>query len=235
MNTKSRGAITAAIVASLAVANTACDRPGTPQRANARTVADSAKPVLSPVETARQISKLHNERKYVEMAKYLNDGVATETVAFLRAVDRVIDAHERLQSAANDRFGSRVYHAWNIASLENNLGIFSRDVRVLGQTFQGDSAIVTLQAGETVPLVRAEFTRDGGEWRLKTGMQGEPLIPSLESLATRIDDVTVRLRNGLTPFEYYDAVAQELMPQLISIAQADAPLTTRVTDATRDD
>ncbi len=199
----------------------ACDRPGTPQRAGASAIDATDQVSLSPAETARRICALHNARDYAGLSALLDPQTADETLAFLRSADAVIDAHNRLQVAAEARYGKRIHHAWNIDAMANNLGPFSRDIRILKQSFEGRTATVTLQAGDNVPLVRADFIRADRGWRLRESLSSRPLIDPLDRFARRIDDVARRVREGLSPIGYFDAVTQELMPQLLAITGGD--------------
>ncbi len=154
------------------------------------------------------------------------------TIRFLNSIDQVLDAHDQLQEAARKRFGDRIHHAWNISAMENNLGIFSRDVRMINQSLKGDHAVVTLQAGDNLPLIRSEFDRIDRKWILKSPFADTTICDPLDQFAMQIDDVAERIRIGLTPMEYFDAVTNELLPGMAQVAAGSSIDETRVSDAT---
>lgn len=157
------------------------------------------------------------------------------TIRFLKSIDRVLDAHDRLQENARRQFGDQIHHAWNVNAMQNNLGIFSRDIHIISQSLGGDTAEVTLQAADRVPLVRANFRRVDGEWKLVSSIADDDICNSLDEFAARIDSVADRITDGLTPTGYFDAVTRELLPGMAQIARGESLDNIRVTDATPDD
>lgn len=213
----------------------ACDRTSVPQRAAADTASASPESHASPVETARRVNALRWQRDYSAMSELLTDSGRTSTIRFLQSVDRLMDAHDAMQHAAAERYGPDIHHAWNISAMENNLGIFSRDIAVISQSMRADEAIVTIQEADRVPLVRSRFIRIDGRWKLVSPINDTSICEPLETFASRIDAVAERIRDGLSPVGYYDAVTKELIPGIAQVALAESNSPTRVTDATTDD
>lgn len=203
-----------------------------PRRANADSKPLLSPETLSPVETARTLHRLRWNRDYKSLAVMLDHENRASTIRFLNSIDQVLDAHDQLQEAARRRFGDRIHHAWNISAMENNLGIFSRDVRMINQSLNGDLAVVTLQAGDNLPLIRSEFHRIDRKWILKSPFADTTICEPLDQFAMQIDDVAERIRIGLTPMEYFDAVTTELLPGMAHVAAGKSIDETRVTDAT---
>lgn len=208
-----------------------CDRSGTPQRADAEMAPTNVANPASPVEAARRINTLRWNRNYHALGDMLTQKGRAPTIHFLKSIDRVMDAHKRLQAIAADRYGDQVHHAWNISSMENNLGIFSRDIDIVGQTLRGDRATVSLQAGDHVPLLRPTFVRMNGRWKLDSSITDDGICPSLDRFAARIDSVADQIRDGLSPVGYFNAVNDELFPGMIEIARGESIDPVRVTNA----
>jgi hypothetical protein len=235
MTTQTRRAIIA-LTAFSVLGIQACDRTRTPQQASADTTSGIQRESLSPAETASRLNRRRWNRDYSALGPMLDSGGRAATIRFLNSIDQVLDAHDQLQEAARKQFGDRIYRAWNISAMENNLGIFSREIRIINQSLQGDHAVVTIQAGENLPLVRSEFVRLDHDWILKSPVTDAAICESLDEFAMRIDDVAERVRSGLTPTEYFDAVTQELLPGMARVASGrTTDNATRVTDATADE
>ncbi|MCA9254366.1 MAG: hypothetical protein KDA33_01955 [Phycisphaerales bacterium] len=195
-----------------------CDRPGTPQPAAADTPTANAVITLSPVESIHRARDLRWRREYKGLRGIMIGAGCDETIQFMKSVDEVLDAHDRLQAAAKDRFGDRIHHAWNISAMRNNLGLFSRKVTIVNQTMRGASAFVTLQEADHVPLIRVELRRVDGAWKIVPPMSNASICGPLRQFASRIDDVTNRVRSGLSPEGYFNAVTNELLPGMAQVA-----------------
>lgn len=220
-----------AIVAGLLIAATGCDRSTTPTQASAQTASSA----MSPVETARYVQKLRWDRDYAALEAMMTESGQDATIRLLKSVDVLLDAHDRLQDAARGRYGDQIHRAWNLSAMRNNLGVFSRDITVINQTMKGDSAFVTLQESDRVPLVRAEFKRIDGIWKLAPPFHDTSICGSLEQFATRIDGIAQRVRSGLSPEDYFDAVTHELLPAMAQIAYAKSLETRRLAESAQPD
>ncbi len=173
---------------------------------------------LSPVETIRRAQDLRWRREYDGLRDVMIGAGRNETIQFLRSIDEVLDAHDRLQAAAKNRFGDRIHHAWNISSMENNLGLFSRRVTIVNQTMRGASAFVTVQEADHVPLIRVELRRVDGTWKIVPPISTASICDPLRRFASRIDAVTIRVQSGLSPEGYFNAVTNELLPGMAQVA-----------------
>ncbi len=231
-----------ALIAVLGLLSAACDsRAPSQAKASAASGTDanqaaqagpatSDKGAQSPAETAVLLGRYHRERDYGRIEALIVADRRAETMAFLRAVDRVLDANVRLRRAADKRFGSLLANAWNLSTMENNLGVFSAETRLINQRFRGNGAIVTMQEAENVPLVRAAFECCDGVWQLRPEPLTQAVLPELEKLAHVLSDVGAELEAG-EPFEFYvEAFFERVLPQMSRVVTVkDGPI--RVTDA----
>lgn len=184
----------------------------------------------SPAETAVLLGRYHRDRDYGRIEPLIVADRRAETMAFLRAVDGVLDANIRLRRAADKRFGSLLANAWNLSAMENNLGVFSAETRLINQRFKGNQAIVTMQEAENVPLVRAVFECREGAWQLRPDPLTQAMLPELGELAQVLSGVAAELETG-EPFEsYVEAFFGRVLPQMARVVTAKDD-SIRVTDA----
>ncbi len=168
----------------------------------------------SPADVARSIHVAHLKRDYAGVARWIVAERRGPAIQFLEAVDEVIDRNDALRSAAALRFGEALSDAWTIAPMRNNLGIFSADVRFISQRFKGEAAVVTLQEGENVPVVRARFVETEAGWQLDPDPVPIHLIDELRALSKALAEITHSIEAG-ADFEYYvEAFVQRVWPQI---------------------
>lgn len=173
---------------------------------------------LSPAETVRTLQRLHNERNYEAIAPLVVAKHRTSFVRLIRAADAVIDANTRLKTVAESRFGGPMGEAWDLSSMQNNLGPLSKDLVLINQRFRGDTAVVTLQEGDYVPLVRAAFRCVEGVWQYDPESVPDQVADELLELACLVSDVESEVRGG-APFEvYFDSFMQRILPQMARVA-----------------
>jgi len=184
----------------------------------------------SPAEVAVLLGRYHRDRDYDRIAPLIVADRRAETMAFLRAVDRVLDAHAQMRDAAEARFGSLPANAWNLSAMENNLGVFSAETHLINQRFKGTQAVVTMQEAENVPLVRTAFEQSGGVWRLRPEPLTQAVLPELDELARVLCDVGGELEGGARFESYVEAFFGRVLPQMARVVTAqDDPIC--VTDA----
>jgi len=210
-----------------------CDRPGGPQRARANSEGISAETARSPVDAARSLHRAHLARDYAAVEALIIPARRSATLQMLRATDQLIDAHDAMQAAATKKFGKHVYRAFHLGDLENNLGVFSKDIEILAQHFTGDAATVTVQVAERVPLLRAQFEKIDGRWCYVPPVTSAESVAALEDLTVEIETLARSLEAGMTPLAYHDAILKKLIPGMARVAYGTAAgdAEIRVTDA----
>lgn len=171
----------------------------------------------SPAEVAALMHELAQQHDYQALRLLIIPEAAADTIAFLVAAHEVIDSGRRLQAAAEKRYSGPAAEGGRLAAMENNLGIFSRDVEFFSQSFKGDRAVVTLQEGEHVPLVHATFELRDGQWLYAPDGSPKDLPWELHLLATRLVELGRRVDSGLSIFGFFDAFDSYITPQVIKI------------------
>jgi len=210
-----------------------CDRPGGPKRARADSDSITGKTVRSPVDAARALHRAHLARDYLAVEALIVSDRREATVQMLRATDQLIDAHNAMQTAATERFGKHVYRAFHLGELENNLGVFSKDIEILAQHFTGNAATVTVQVAARVPLLRVPFQKVDGRWCYMPPPTSTESLAALRDLTTEVEQLTASLQAGMTPLAYHDAILDRLLPGMAQVANVTTASETgiRVTDA----
>jgi hypothetical protein len=175
---------------------------------------------LAPAEWARRIHGLHQARDYAALAACIVRDRRAETMALIRAVDAVIDANRHLTDVSEKRYSGPAAETWNLASMDNCLGVFSREISIISQSFKGDRATVTLQEGSNVPLVHAEFQLHDGRWLLRPEEMPTALQRELMALARILWELSDLVRCGARVDAFADAFRARAVPQMIRAAGA---------------
>ncbi len=146
------------------------------------------------------------------------------TVDFLAAVEEVLQANARLRQTAESVYQGPVSETWSIGEIENNLGPFSARVKLIGQELRGDKAVVTLQEGDHIPLFKAHFVRDKERWLYDAEPIPAAMIGELRRLATTLDDVAQKVRDGADIRYYMEIFFKQVAPQMCRVLTATDPV-----------
>jgi hypothetical protein len=85
-----------------------------------------------------------------------------------QSVDRLLAADQTLRAAVAHRIGPASAQAFDWSAAANRLGVFSKDVQVLGETVHGDQAEVTIQVADRLPLQNVVLVRRKNLWQIQT-------------------------------------------------------------------
>ena len=170
--------------------------------------------ILSPTEVAQKLGELHRSSQYEEMAKLIAPEGRQSTVDVIRAVDDVLSANAFLKKTAETQYRGPVVEARNLEPMANNLGLFSRDVTILSQRFVGETAYVTLQEGENVPLIHAEFVFQDGRWLYRPEKTPVGVARELVNLANILWDISSRINGEMSVNRFAQVFDMRVMPQI---------------------
>ena len=175
---------------------------------------------MSPAEIVSRLGTYHVARDYDRIGPLIAADRREETIAFLRAVDEVLDNNTRLRQVAEERLGKLAADAWNLSALEDNLGVFSARTHLINQTFKGKTALVTLQEGENVPLVRPSFVLTDEGWKYQPPASPDGMVAALRGLAEILADVTTSLEEGAGVEDYVRDFVDRVWPQMNRVVAA---------------
>lgn len=171
--------------------------------------------VRSPAQVAAELQRLFAARDYARLGELIIPERREATIELLRAVAEVIDANAAVQRAAEAAYGEAVIAwSWDLAAMQDNLGVFSARLKLISQRLKGDEAVVTLQEGEHIPLVHAEFVWRDGQWQHQPELTPRALVPELRELARVLREVGHEIRSGGPIEAYFDAFAERVFPRM---------------------
>jgi len=181
----------------------------------------------SPAEVAQALNELHKRGDYSAIARLITEDRREAVIAILKAFDSVIAADADIQEAAVRRFGEQRV-AWNLSVMRNNIGVFSSDTTLINQRFFGDRAVVALQEGDQVPLVRAPFRRVDRRWLYDPDLPPESMTWELSALGDVLARILREVEQGADYAEYLAAFHARVVPQIERVVAAKDPLRTEV-------
>lgn len=174
----------------------------------------------SPLESARLLHALHEQRAYGKIAQWIVEEDRARLIRLLISLDEAIAANAALRRTAELAFSGPQQECWDLASMEHNLGIFSKKVSFINMTYRGEIGEVTLQQGNAVPLVHVEFVQRDGRWILKPEPTPEALPVALDELSQLLRNVEGEVARGMSLNAYADAFFYRVLPQMNRVVTA---------------
>lgn len=174
----------------------------------------------SPAAVARRLNACFAIRDYAGIVPLIVEEHRVVTIEMLRSVSKVLEADASLRQTAEEYYGVPYYATWSLASMADNLGVFSSQITLINQKHRGTEATVTLQEADYVPLVHARFELRGDRWLYRP----DPVPPSLPSdlrgLASALAEIEQEVRSG-SPFEQYaQAFFDKAVPKIRQVVVA---------------
>lgn len=174
---------------------------------------------MSPSGAARQLVVFHKQRAYGDLARGIVPESRQKTTDFIRAIDEVLDANESLKGVAESKFSGPVAETWSLTAMANNLGLFSRVVTLFGEEFVGDRSYVTLQEGEQVPLIHAEFRLENGRWLFCPEPIPQAAAREVAQLALILRGLQKEVQAGQQVHQFAAAFELRVIPQIRRIVR----------------
>jgi len=186
-------------------------------------IAHAEAPARSPIEAARAI---HAARATTNSAEAIEDMIVeshrTAITRLLTAVDGVLAADESLHKRVLNKYGVSLPESWNLGVMRDNLGLFSTNVTFISETVSGNTAVVTIQEGDHVPLVHARFVNLDGNWLHEPDPVSPAVSDALDRLAETIRDVERSVDEGAPFNSLADAFTFRILPRMSDVARAGA-------------
>lgn len=168
----------------------------------------------SPSEVARRLQAFHRAGRYSEIDEWVVPESREAVVEFLLAVDEVMASNAGLQAASNERFHGALPRQWDLAFMKDNFGLFSDRIRVFGEAVAGDSATVTIQEGDHLPLRRLVFARGDGRWRYRPDPYPRLMLTELRRLSRILRDIHTSITRGESFEDVHEAFVYRVLPQI---------------------
>jgi len=151
-------------------------------------------PPSTPADTVRYVHACRQAGRLAAIEPYLDAIQRPHVIALIQAVDRLAAANQVLQAAVADRLGPASARPFDRSEVVNVLGPFSRDLSVLGEKLDANSATVTIQVGTRLPLEEVHLERRDDHWVIRDDLV-VPLLPDeLHKLAAALEDVAAAVR-----------------------------------------
>ncbi|MFO0972637.1 MAG: hypothetical protein U1A27_04230 [Phycisphaerae bacterium] len=151
---------------------------------------------VTPSDVATRLSQLRREARLEEMRPMILADRRDQAVRFLRAIDQVLAANDRVQAAAEQYIAPKAGEAWDLSAIRDNFGLFSSQTKVVSCNAAGNQADVLIREGDHLPLVHEHFTRVDGQWCYAPEPIAERRIDDLRRLAGRLDAVAAMIASG---------------------------------------
>lgn len=177
----------------------------------------------TPAQAAQALHDHYQKRDYDAIAPLIIAEYRTETLIFLKALDDVLAANLELREAVEAVYHLPSTEMWDLAFIENNLGVFSSRVQLINQKYRGDEAFVTLQEGENVPLIHARFVIVDGKWMYRPETAPPGMAKELHVLANVIRDVAGMVRGGAEYEAYLATFFTRAVPQIRKVLNTPSP------------
>lgn len=154
------------------------------------------------------------------MAQWIVEEDRARLMRLVIALDEAIAANAALRRTAELTYFGPQEECWDLASMENNLGIFSRRVSFINMTYRGEVGEVTVQQGDAVPLIHVEFVQRDGRWLLQPEPTPEAVAAALDDLTRILREVEVEVARGASLNAYADAFFYRVVPQMHRVVTA---------------
>ncbi len=188
------GRWSAAIVGAVALTLVSCDSSDTSRSAPAPTSAEkdasTAKLNRSDLSATQTVKQVHEYRLSGRLSLLESHLLAEQrpfVIELIQAVDRLVGANEVLKEAVGRHLGPASAGGFDRSQLANAIGVLSRDVEVLDERIEGDTAKVTIQVAGRVPLDEVRLVRQDERWVIKT----DPPIPGVAEEVRRLADALI--------------------------------------------
>lgn len=185
----------------LMAGSASCDR--TSRRAEPE-VSRSAPPLVAsssdpshrqPIDVVRHAHDLRVARRWFELDEVIVPEQRASVSELVRATDALLNANDRLQHAIVNEHGHGVAIAFDRSNSGNVIGVFSVDVRMLGQRIDGDRALVTIQVADRVPVEQVELVLRDHRWLIRTDPPIDGVADEIERLAKVLHAAAARVEH----------------------------------------
>lgn len=146
---------------------------------------------LTPIETVRRVQEYRASGQLSLLEPYLLAEQRAPIIELLQSMDQLIAAGAALQAAVEKHIGTASAEAFDRSGAADILGAFSKHVEILREEVNGETAKVTIQVAQRVPLESISLVRRDGHWVIREEQPIPGVAEALRGLA-RIDAALAR-------------------------------------------
>jgi hypothetical protein len=187
MNPRNRWSISRWLIVAICCSTMfiACDNDG---EAGSATIFNTE--FASPRPTFFQLRKLHENKAYLAMDKYIEHASADAVVDLLMAVDQLLVANDAAIDTLRKACPKANLSRFDLSELANRLGLFSTNIQIINTQTDDQKALLVVQVADRLPLEQLEFARSKGRWIYQPGQQLPELTPIIIRMAKGLDRLT---------------------------------------------
>ena len=168
-------------------------------------------------ETFEQLRADYARRAYAAMRPYIVPEQREATIEVLQAVDELLSANAAVLKAVGRASPETPAQALDISGpVLENLEIFSRTVRVLGEQENGQEGIVRIEIAGASPEVNVHFRRQNDHWAYVPGPDLAKAVQGFQDLTKAMNRIALSIMNGghLTPEQVAYEYKLRVQPKL---------------------
>lgn len=175
----------------------------------------------APLAVARALRSWHQERRYRLFERYVLPEQRVLLVDTLMAFTRVLQANASAQARISAMHNELFASEFDLGSMAESMGMFSREVDFRSERIDGDRGVVTAQVCGRIPLEEFQFVRRQGRW-VYAPQAPLPALPELaHQLAEGMERFSARLARGkLTEKEVHSEFLHRVLRRLRAIRSA---------------
>jgi hypothetical protein len=140
-------------------------------------------------ETFDQLRKWHEAGAYSAMRPYIAESGREGLIELLVAVDQLVAANAGFLSAARQTCPDLDLRRYDLSFTQDALDLFSRRVDWVGVKESGDTATVTAEVSERLPLVEMSFKRQGDHWAYVPGTEHLAVIEVIRQMSRSLKQI----------------------------------------------
>jgi hypothetical protein len=133
---------------------------------------------------------------YGAMGPHIHSSARDGIVDLLVAVDELMLANAAALSAMQQACPGIDVRPYDLQLIQNKLELFSRDVELVGVRQDGDSASVTVQIANQLPLVRLRFERHDGTWQYLPGAEDPNITQAIRQRTKKLRQIELVLSHS---------------------------------------
>jgi hypothetical protein len=170
----------------VAAAAAGCQEDDWRKRPSGRTAPSSVR------ETFEKLRECRLAGSYGGMRPYIHPSDGEGLIDLLVAVDELGQANATVLTAISRACPEADASRYDLASiLQNNLELFSRDVKWVDLRESGDLAVATVQIADRLPLRELRFQRNDGVWQYLPGPEDPATVKEVRKRSYRLRQIAL--------------------------------------------
>jgi hypothetical protein len=147
---------------------------------------------LTVRETFELLRECRHSGSYGGMRPYIHPSGCEGLIDLLVAVDELGQANATALTAISQACPETDASRYDLASiLQNNLELFSHDVKWIDLRESGDAAVATVQIAGRLPLRELRFERNDGTWQYLPGPEDPATVKEVRRRSRRLRQIAL--------------------------------------------